>query len=248
MTRLTSIEHATPLEGVGLEPHRGFLVDQFRLALRDGEVGLACAVGDLVRMLSGLQAVHALIADCLEKAVTGWAEGQGAVLDEHRTTRAALKVLQSLPVQRRHGPAGKRVVLASPSGDRHHASLVTLAQRLSKAGHQPMVVDDVPTPELLAFAESSEAVVLSAHLAWRPATALRLVTALREVNHDLLVVVGGPGAPSGPAFRRHCHADLLTVDPDALLRVLAESGSPQRDLVCEGPEGVAHALCRGPVR
>lgn len=209
--------------------------------LQNGHADAAEAAARLLWRRTGLGMVHDTIASCLAELASTWASGQGSVLAERRATTAARTVLERLRDDVQVTTRG-RVVLAVPPGDQHSLALTALAHQLHEAGYASLVVDDLPLAELCAVAAEAGtvAVVLSAHVSCPAATAKRMLESLRVAAPHALLAAGGPGLPA--SLRG---ADLLTEDPDELLRALAGRTDPlterERDVLLAVADGLTNS-------
>lgn len=204
-----------PGEGRGLESW----LDR---ALRSGQLPVAESVALLLWRHEGLSAAHASLARSLAASQQRALDPTSDPHESWRTVTTARAVLERLQAVTAPDGSRGRVLLATPVGDRHTLALTALAHQAQEAGFRALAVDDLPVAELAALAGERDvrAVVISAHLPWSAAAAHRTVTALRRRGPDLLVAIGGPGAPRAV---RGC--DLVTSDSDALGKALRRHGN-----------------------
>lgn len=197
---------------------------QLTAALVDGETAVAEALLTLTWRQSCLADAHRLLAWCMQDAL------QGATVAEQLSvktmTAAARSVLERLRASTTIPQQRGVVVLAVPPGDPHVLSLVALAHHVELAGWAALIVEDLPFAEVVALASwpSTAGVVISAHQTWRTTAAQRAVALLRRSRPDLVLVLGGPGAP--PCSR---HAAVVTSDPEVMVAALGGGGGTLTD-------------------
>lgn len=219
------------------EPHEP-LRRRLAAALEDGRAGEAEQAARLLLRQVGPGAVHEVVSTSLAAAGRRWADGDCAVLTVRRQSVAARSLLERLRGDAAPGDRGQ-VVLAVPAGERHTLALTALAHRVEGVGYRALVVEDLPLDELAEVAADpgTVAVVLSVHV-HLPARATRQVlSALRDAAPDALLALGGPGVPLAARG-----ADLVTDDPDELLRALEGRTDPLTDREREVLLAVADGL------
>lgn len=224
-------------------PDANDLTSPLRAALLAGDRIAACAHTDLLRGASSVTKVYNTIASTLADIGEQWATGTAPVLAERRATTAAQAVIQHLEQTTPPPTAEGCVVLAAPVGDRHRLALELLAHAVHEAGRPALVVEDLPLDELVTLASSPDvaAVVVSAHLPLPLTQARRIVLALRTATHPVLVALGGPGFLE-PTDGRGSGADLVSSDPDELLRELNRHAGALTRRECEVLLAVADGL------
>jgi MerR family transcriptional regulator, light-induced transcriptional regulator len=130
-----------------------------------------------------------------------WERGEISVADEHLATEIAIRVLalqreaERVARQRR----GQRVMLATPSGERHVVALRMVSNLLSGAGYWIVMLGaDVPAEALVAsvLRHRPEVICLSATM---PAMSGRVVDSIAQVQAawpTAQFVIGGRGLSS----------------------------------------------------
>jgi DNA-binding CsgD family transcriptional regulator/methanogenic corrinoid protein MtbC1 len=216
-------------------------------ALVSGDADLAYAHAVLLWRESGLSATYDAMRECLAALADRWAAGSGAVLTEHRATRAAIQASNRLAALSPTPAQCGTVVLAVPPGDQHTAALGPLAHLIQEAGHPTQVVDELPIGELLGLAQApgTLAIVMSVHTP-KPDSAVRaLLKALRQAAPSVLLAVGGPGIqqPSSAMLG----ADLVGSDVGELLARLDSCSSALTDRERQVLAAVADGLTNGEI-
>lgn len=181
---------------------------------------------------------YSSISRALAQAAAACTAGECTVAVANRMCATALEVLHRLRADARPATrdTSRRVVLAVPPGEGHVLALLALGHLLEEAGWTADVVGELPAAELARTARGAVAVVLSVHASGADLDGL--VHAVRHVEPDALVVVGGPAATG-------VHADLVTSDPALLLRALQARRCPlserERDVLRCIADGLTNA-------
>ncbi|MGH0031962.1 MAG: MerR family transcriptional regulator [Myxococcota bacterium] len=126
-----------------------------------------------------------------------WASGRLDIAAEHLATVALRALLGSALVPSRASLDGPRVVLATPSGERHELGLQMAALAIMGAGANPVYLGaEVPIETLLSAAEQADADAVALSIVNLPAAeAQRAVAALRAgLPQTVRLWLGGSGA------------------------------------------------------
>jgi MerR family transcriptional regulator, light-induced transcriptional regulator len=130
-----------------------------------------------------------------------WERGEISIADEHVATEISLRVLA---LQREAGRvarsrAGRRVMLAAPSGELHVIALRMVGNVLREAGYRVLMLGpDVPPDALAAFAgrHRPDVVCLSATMPGGEDRVLIAIDAIQQAWAAAGFVVGGRGLTS----------------------------------------------------
>jgi methanogenic corrinoid protein MtbC1 len=144
---------------------------------------------------------HEIIAPALWFVGELWQRGEITVADEHLATEISLRVLALQREVRRleRARAGRRVLLATPSGEQHVVALRMVSDLLDEAGYASVLLGaEVPAPALATFAKSHEAAVicLSATLPRGGDRVLLCMHEAQRLRPDTQFVLGGAGISS----------------------------------------------------
>ena len=142
-----------------------------------------------------------IIAPALWTMGTLWERGRISVADEHHATEISLRVLALQREAERVARARvrHRVMLATPTGERHIVALRMIGNLLSEAGYWTVMLGaDVPADALLASVRRHQpgVVCLSATL---PEVSLRITNSIQRVWQEFPTaqfVIGGRGLSS----------------------------------------------------
>jgi methanogenic corrinoid protein MtbC1 len=130
-----------------------------------------------------------------------WERGDFSVADEHLATEISLRVLALQREARRvaSSRAGRRVMLAAPSGEHHVVALRMAANLLRDAGYMVVMLGaDVPPDALAASAGQHEpdVICLSATMPGGDDQVLIAIGAVQAQSPGARYVVGGRGLTS----------------------------------------------------
>jgi methanogenic corrinoid protein MtbC1 len=136
-----------------------------------------------------------------------WVSGEIGVEDEHLASSVASGIVGRLgPRFSRRGRTKGTVVLAMPSGERHHLGLAMLADILRSQGYRVLNLGaDTPAPALLAAigqVDDLAAVAIGVVNTDRLSAAASLIKAVRRAFGRVLVVAGGAGVPDEETAHR----------------------------------------------
>ncbi len=179
-----------------------------------------------------------LLAPALSDIGDRWAAGETSVVEEHRATAVATRIIGRLgpSFARRGRPRGTIVVGAAP-GDRHALPVAMLRDLLRGAGYA--VIDlgaDVPADSFVTAAtEAKRLLACAVGVATDAAIpgAAAVVEALHSVDPGLRVFVGGP-AIRGLEHARKLGADAYAADATAIDVELSEPTVARVHNVIEG--------------
>jgi MerR family transcriptional regulator, light-induced transcriptional regulator len=159
--------------------------------LAGDEIGAELAVRDAIdARLTTAQIDDEIIAPALWLIGRLWARGEISVADEHLATEISLRVLalQREAVRTERERAGRKALLAAPTGELHTVALQMNANLLRHAGYTVLMLGpDVPPGALAEAAVRHEPSVICL-TATMPDASDRVMLAIREVER------GWPGA------------------------------------------------------
>jgi MerR family transcriptional regulator, light-induced transcriptional regulator len=151
--------------------------------------------------LSAAEIDEGIIAPALWLLGALWERGEISVADEHLATEIALRVLA---LQREAGRVaqarrGHRVLLATPSGERHVVALRMASNLLSGAGYWIVMLGaDVPAEALVASVvrHRPEAICLSATMPEVSPAVIDSIAQVQAAWPEAQFVIGGRGLSS----------------------------------------------------
>jgi DNA-binding transcriptional MerR regulator len=126
-----------------------------------------------------------------------WANGQMGIAHEHLASGFLRSLLGSALQPAASSLLGPRIVLATPTGERHELGLLMAALTAMGAGANPFYLGaELPVEDLLGAVEDTHAVALALSLVAVPATqAARTAGALRRgLASEVHLWLGGAGA------------------------------------------------------
>ncbi len=145
---------------------------------------LDAELGETLVALGVRRFVGELVVPLLATVGAGWEAGHVAVADE-RLVSEALRALLAGLVRVRLRPGAPRIVLGTPSGERHEFGLLLVAILATEAGFRPYHLGvDVPARELVDAARRAEAGVVATSTVYRE-NHERAVTELRSLRRGL---------------------------------------------------------------
>jgi methanogenic corrinoid protein MtbC1 len=206
---------------------RDSLVDRVLALLGQfDQVEVARLLGDALVALGPRAFVHEVAVAIIARVGTGWAAGHVSIGEEHLFT-ATLRTLLSALMQNRTR-AGRPVLLATPSGERHEIGLMLVALLALEAGANVVYLGvDVPAVDIAEAARRTQARVvgMSVVTAENRAAAVRQVKALcKAVPVTIEVWLGGGDAAEVAARARNVRVRVVTnlrAAEDELGRVVA---------------------------
>jgi methanogenic corrinoid protein MtbC1 len=173
-----------------------------------------------------------MVGPALRSIGDEWAHGESTIAQEHRATAIATRIVGRLG--RRFHVRGRpkgRVVVGTPSGERHSLAVSMVADLIRGAGFE--VIDlgaDMPVEafvEAVVDAAPLAAVAVSVTNPGSTAEAARLLAALRDAT-DVPIVIGG-GAVTNEEQAKRLGADAWAPDaPAAIAFVVEKAGSTAR--------------------
>ena len=170
--------------------------DRLYMALAAGDEPLARQ--DFDRLAAGTPIValcDQVIAPALNRVGLAWAAGELSIAEEHRATAICARLIAPRARQPQGRPRGVAVT-TTPPGE-HHAlpSLMAAACLREDRWHVHDLGADLPTDELINFAEEAGAtlLVLSSTTSGAVRTAAREAREIRERLPQARVLVGRPG-------------------------------------------------------
>ena len=148
-----------------------------------------------------------LLFPALRQLGEAWAAGEVSVAGEHLASSAVLRRLGlALDAAAIAGGQGSRVVVGLPPGGRHELGALAFAIAARRSGLAVTYLGpDLPAEDWIAAAKDADAAVIGVVTARDRSAALEVARRLREADPDLVVALGGRGAPaeleSGAAMR-----------------------------------------------
>jgi MerR family transcriptional regulator, light-induced transcriptional regulator len=198
-------DHAAPREG--RDPSSdvivGRLAEAYTDAIRLGDPAAAMVVINegLSEGLSAVVIQSRVIAPAMREVGVLWERGVVTVAEEHLATAVSHRVLTSLypDLLRRVRRGGDTVVVAAVHGEHHALGLRMVADVFDAYGFDVRFLGaDVPESSLIAWVQEHgpAAVALGVTMPLDASTLDRQVIALRDLDPDLPVIIGGQGAPA----------------------------------------------------
>ena len=160
--------------------------------LAGDEIGAEMAVRDAIdARLTTSQIDEEIIAPALWLVGRLWARGEISVADEHLATSISLRVLalQREVSRTALGRAGRKAMLAAPTGELHIVALQMIANLLREAGYTVLMLGPDMPPDALAEAacrHEPEVICLTATM---PDVSDRVMLTIHEVERGF----GGAG-------------------------------------------------------
>ena len=156
------------------------------------------------------------IGHCMAEIGARWHNGDLSIAIEHRATQIALRLLYR--AQDAYAPtrrAGRRALVTSVEGDNHLIGGLTFADLLRFEGWEvDFLGTDSPVSSMvdLVTQETPDLVGLSVTIEEYLPTATSAVKALKAINENLIVVVGGAAAETSDAAIALAEADFYGAD------------------------------------
>lgn len=203
-----------------------------------GAYGSALVMGDEIAadiaireaMDAGLTTVEIdemVIAPAMWRVGELWERGELSVAEEHIATEITTRVIALQREARRVAESrrGRRVLLATPAGERHVVALHMVSNLLHGAGYDiVMVGPDVPADALGASVRLHQAdvVCMSSTMPGQSRQTLETIDAIRQEWPSAAFVIGGSGLTAEAESRpevRHCAGVSEAVDVvDAMVK------------------------------
>lgn len=212
--------------------------DDERVTQMAGAYGYALVMGDEIAadiaireaMDAGLTTVEIdemVIAPAMWRVGELWERGELSVAEEHIATEITTRVIALQREARRVAESrrGRRVLLATPAGERHVVALHMVSNLLHGAGYDiVMVGPDVPADALGASVRLHQAdvVCMSSTMPGQSRQTLETIDAIRQEWPSAAFVIGGSGLTAEAESRpevRHCAGVSEAVDVvDAMVK------------------------------
>lgn len=128
---------------------------------------------------------------------TRWTNGKMGIAQEHLATGVLRSLLGAALQPTASSLLGRRIIFATPTGERHELGLLMAALTAMGAGANPLYLGpELPVEDLLGAVEDTGAAALAISLVTLPATqAERIVGALRGgLNDNVQLWLGGSAA------------------------------------------------------
>jgi DNA-binding transcriptional MerR regulator/methylmalonyl-CoA mutase cobalamin-binding subunit len=187
---------------------------------------LTAELGDALAGLGGAQFVRRVAAPLLVEIGERWADGRSSVADERLVSGVLRNLFGSLVAARGRG-RGRRIVLATPHGERHELGLMMIAILALDAGLSVYYLGaDVPAEEIAAATKRARADVVGLGVVYGGNRA-RAIAEIRTVHRALppsteLWVGGADAHQVVKAFRSKAPVAIANLDAaDAELRRIA---------------------------
>jgi methanogenic corrinoid protein MtbC1 len=168
-----------------------------------------------------------LIAPAMWRVGELWERGEISVAEEHIATEITTRVIALQREARRvaRSRRGRRILLATPEGERHVVALHMVSNLLHDAGYDVVMVGpDVPAAALGASVRLHQAdvVCMSSTMPGQSGEVLKSIDAIRRERPEATFVIGGRGLTSEPESRpevRHCRGVSEAVEVvDAMVK------------------------------
>jgi methanogenic corrinoid protein MtbC1 len=185
------------------------LAERFVAAAAALDPALVDAVlDDLFSRASFERIATELLFPALQRLGEAWAAGEVSVAGEHLASSAVLRRLGlALDAAAIAGGQGSRVVVGLPPGGRHELGALAFAIAARRAGLAVSYLGaDLPADDWIAAAKDADAAVIGVVTARDRSAAIEVARRLREAYPNLVIALGGRGAPAG-------------IEPDAAMRL-----------------------------
>jgi methanogenic corrinoid protein MtbC1/DNA-binding CsgD family transcriptional regulator len=240
--RKRSPDHAAPREGRSSDALVARLAEAYTDAMRLGDPAAAMVVIEEGQS-AGLSAVviqSRLIAPAMRGVGVLWERGVVTVAEEHLATAVSHRVLTSLypGLPRRVRRGGDTVVVAAVHGEHHALGLRMVADVFEAYGFDVRFLGaDVPESSLIAWVQEHgpAAVALGVTMPLGASALDRQVIALRDLDPDLPVIIGGQGVP---AVLQQRVGVLYLADTEQLAEHLNLNGSLRGHVPGQLPAGL----------
>ncbi len=183
--------------------------------------GVDAVLDDLFARGSFERVAGDLLFPALRRLGDAWAAGRVSVAGEHMASAAVLRRLgQALDAASRLEGRGAPIVVGLPPGGRHELGALAFAIAARRAGLAVLYLGpDLPIDEWLRATSGVDAAVIGVATARDRTAALELSRRLREQDPELVIALGGRGAPPPTA----------AADPASLPERLPEAVRALRD-------------------
>jgi methanogenic corrinoid protein MtbC1 len=199
-----------------LEGPRGVEAARLLEVLLEGRRAEVLAlVEEQVRRLGELEFVERVLVSAQRELGRLWQRGEIHVGEEHLGSRLTEEILMRLSSQGADRLAGKRVVVASTSGDLHEIGARMVAYRLERQGWDVRFLGaNVPSDDLsLALQELRPHVLaLSVTLGLHLRGAAAIIAQAHALDPCVPVLLGGPALQLDPELWRTLGADGVAQD------------------------------------
>ena len=155
-----------------------------------------------------------------------WHEAEVNVAEEHLVTSTTLRAMSILAYEAERQPFnGKTVVAAAVAGNVHDMGIRVVTDFFSFAGWRAICLGgDLPAAEIARAVNCFDAslVLLSAAMTTQLKSIRNTVAAIREINKDCKIMVGGSALQDAPEIWQQLGADAYTATPLEAVRVANE--------------------------
>ena len=193
--------NAPPTNGAGApppEPEAVTLSERLVRAARELDVPAVDRVlDDIFASASFERAASDLLFPALRRLGEAWAAGEVTVAGEHLASAAVLRRLGlALDAAGSAGMRGPTVVVGLPPGGRHELGALAFAVAARRAGMAVRYVcADLPIDDWVAATGGADAAVVGVVTAKDRRPAVDVAEAIGGARPDVVVVLGGHGAP-----------------------------------------------------
>ncbi len=146
-----------------------------------------------------------------------WHAGEIGVAEEHAVSSMTRRLTSWLSAAEPHPSTGKTVVTASVAGDAHEIGITAVADFFRAAGWRTVALGaNVPVGQIAEAAQIFEAdlVALSTTLTTHLPMLEDTVAAVRALERDIKILVGGHALSHAPGLWREIGADGYAKSPD----------------------------------
>ena len=197
-----------------------------QLLERFDHAAVAGLLGDALVGLGASTFVHEFAAPLVHRVGALWADGELSIAAEHLLTATLRNLLAGL--MQRRTRAGRPVLLATPTGERHEIGLLLVALQALDAGANVVYLGlDLPAAEIVAAARRAQVAVVGLSLvaSENRAHAVHEVKALqRALPAEIELWLGGADAGRVAAAIKGCRGlvvDDLSATETELARIAA---------------------------
>jgi len=210
-------------------PHAACLDELLEGALSGRRVEFLALARRRAQELGDEVFVEELLVGLLDELGRRWQIGALHVGEEHLVSRLVEDVLAQLPNWTPRGPLhGKRVLIATPSGDLHELGARMVAGRFEQRGWEVCLLGaNVPAADLARSVQElePEVLLLSVSQGLFVRSAAEAIAAVRAVRPAAFVLVGGAPFRSHPELVARVGADAMSVGASEAER-LARAACP----------------------
>lgn len=208
---------ATPAEPVrALEgPHGARVAELLEGAMTGRRAEFLALARRQVEVVGEETFVEELLVGLLEELGRMWQHGEIHVGEEHLVSRLVEDTLAQLATWTPRAPLlGRRVLIATPSGDLHELGARMVAARFERRGWEVFQLGaNVPSADLARSIQelAPEVVLLSVSQGLFVRSAAEAIAAVRAARPEVYVLVGGAPFRGRPELARAIGADAMTV-------------------------------------